>query len=123
MDSLDTMVRGSNGLYKIESPDNTMKEERYNDLLFIRHILKNFRSLQENSYLNPNEDMQCILIDIKKAFSCIDMTEKDYSILRDFMDGYSLQEIGEMNGFNRSYSSKRIANICEKIKMVLTNES
>lgn len=117
-----SLFKASCGLYKYSELGLLNLSERYNDLIFIRHIVKNFYSLNDELLLSENLDLHCILIDIQSALDKIDITEKQKKILDMYMNGYPIHEIGVRNGYTKSYVDSVLTKICRRIKKELGNE-
>lgn len=105
------------GIYDYELNEGTkFVRSEYKKHTYIRHILKNFYSLDNPLMLSDNQDLHCVLIDIKRKLKEIHMTSRQKEILQDFMLGYTFQEIADKNGFSKAYADKVIKNICVKIQ-------
>jgi len=113
------LFKASCGLYKYRELGLLDLNEKYNDLIFIRHMIKNYHALNEALLLSENLDLHCILLDISIALDRIDITDNQAKILDKYMNGYTIQEISSENHYSKSYVDSVLTKICKRVKKEL----
>lgn len=91
-------------------------DDFYSELRKIRHFLANFYSLREQILKCYNDDLLCILVDLTVALENIYLSNQDLKILQDYMNGYSLTDIGKKYNFTRSNADFTIKKITKRLQ-------
>ena len=108
------------GYYELSSSvENVDYDDFYKSLKKIRHLISNYYSLKEHIIRIYNLDLQVILIDISIALENITLSKQDKEVLRDYMFGMSLSDIGRKYNFTRSNADFIIKKLTKRVQNFL----
>lgn len=82
-------------------------------------MISNYYSLKEHIIRIYNLDLQVILIDISIALENITLSKQDKEVLRDYMLGMSLSDIGRKYSFTRSNADFIIKKLTKRVQNFL----
>lgn len=82
-------------------------------------MISNYYSLKEHIIRIYNLDLQVILIDISIALENITLSKQDKEVLRDYMLGMSLSDIGRKYNFTRSNADFIIKKLTKRVQNFL----
>ena len=112
-------ITGRGYLELSSSVENVNYDDFYYSLKKIRHLICNYHSLREHIIRIYNLELQVMLIDITMALENIELSNQDRLVLKDYMNGMSLSDIGKKYHFTRSNADFIIKKITKRVQNYL----
>lgn len=112
-------ITGRGYLELSSSVENVNYDDFYYSLKKIRHLICNYHSLREHIIRIYNLELQVMLIDIIMALENIELSNQDRLVLKDYMNGMSLSDIGKKYHFTRSNADFIIKKITKRVQNYL----